>query len=136
MASKGDRLKATIVEGLIYVPCLIGLYAIFDQSYWEYFNEELKLTDILYAGIFSLLIGAVWYPLFSGNLGHRIFKLKVISLESGKDYEKSQEGAIREFLKSILGFLIIPSIWILWDDNNQNLYDKLTKTHVVKCKTN
>jgi len=83
---------------------------------------------------FGLIVGAVFYPIFTGNLGHKIFNLKVISSESGSDYRKASDGAIREFLKYILGYLIIPMIWILWDEKNQNLYDKFTKTYVVEKK--
>ena len=82
--------------------------------------------------IFSLIIGAVLYPICIGNLGHKIFNLKVISSESGVDYNKASDGAIREFLKYLSSYLIIPIIWILWDNKNQNLYDKLTKTFVVE----
>ena len=82
--------------------------------------------------IFSLIIGAVLYPICMGNLGHKIFNLKVISSESGADYNKASDGAIREFLKYLSSYLIIPIIWILWDNKNQNLYDKLTKTFVVE----
>jgi uncharacterized RDD family membrane protein YckC len=58
--------------------------------------------------------------------------LKVISSETGDDYKKASDGAIRELLKGVLSFFLIPIIWILWDDKNQNLYDKLTKTYVVE----
>ena len=82
--------------------------------------------------IFYLFVGAVFYPLFSGNLGHRIVGLKVISSETGADFNKSADGAIREFLKYITSTFIVPIIWLLWDNNKQNLYDKLTKTYVVE----
>jgi hypothetical protein len=39
---------------------------------------------------------------------------------------------MRELLKYVLTFLVIPVIWILWDEKNQNLYDKMTKTLVVE----
>ena len=53
------------------------------------------------------------YPIFTGNLGHRIFNIKVISEETGEDYKAPEKVAIREGLKHVLGFLLIPSIWIL-----------------------
>ena len=63
-----------------------------------------------------------------------MFGLKVISSESGNDFKKASDGGIRELLKGVFSFFIIPIIWILWDDKNQNLYDKLTKTYVVEKK--
>ncbi|WP_299668281.1 RDD family protein [uncultured Polaribacter sp.] len=98
-------------------------------------NSDFKFLDIVYSLAAGLVIGAIFYPIFIGNLGHRIFNLKVISSENGEDYKKPEKGAIREGLKHVLGILIIPSIWILWDKKNQNLYDKITKTLVVEKNT-
>jgi uncharacterized RDD family membrane protein YckC len=33
-----------------------------------------------------------------------------------------------------LSFLVVPVIWLLFDKKKQNLYDKITKTLVVKRK--
>ena len=100
----------------------------------DFSANDTIFIKIEYITIFSLFIGAVLYPIFTGNLGHKIYNLKVISSESGSDYSKAYEGAIREFLKWMLSILIFPMIWILWDYKNQNLYDKLTKTLVVEKK--
>lgn len=43
-------------------------------------------------------------------------------------------GVIREGLKSVFSNFLIPIIWLLWDENKQNLYDKALKTIVVKKK--
>ena len=96
-----------------------------------FFIDDLEPIDVVYSVVYGIVVGAIFYPLFSGNLGYRIFNLKVISAETGEDFNKAENGAIRECLKSVLSYLIIPIIWILWDENNQNLYDKLTKTLVV-----
>jgi uncharacterized RDD family membrane protein YckC len=90
------------------------------------------MLDVIYSLLTGLAIGAVFYPLFTGNLGHRIFNLKVISAATGKDFKKPLRGAAREGLKYVLGYVFIPIIWLLWDDKNQNLYDKITKILVVK----
>ena len=132
LASKGKRLIASLIEGIIFMILTMIIYSILGLSFSDYLYKDFEFTDIAYSGIFALIVGAVFYPLFIGNLGHRIFKLKVISLENGEDFKKPQDGAIRELLKNVLGYLIIPIIWILWDDMNQNLYDKLTKTIVVE----
>jgi uncharacterized RDD family membrane protein YckC len=60
--------------------------------------------------------------------------LKVISAENGIIQSNAKTGAIREALKSIFSIVFIPMVWLLWDDNRQNLYDKVVKTYVVKKK--
>lgn len=135
LASKGRRFLANLTEGLIYLALVAGIYLILGYPVRELFDSDFELSDIGYSAIFGLIVGAIFYPIFTGNLGHKIFGLKVISSETGEDYKKSTEGAIRELLKNVLGYLIIPIIWILWDEKNQNLYDKLTKTYVVENRT-
>ncbi|AUC23223.1 MULTISPECIES: RDD family protein [Polaribacter] len=139
LASKGKRLIATIIEGLIFGVLFLVIYLIMGKSvseFWADFESDFQFLDIIYSLVTGIIIGAIFYPIFIGNLGHRIYNLKVISEETGEDYNKPEKGAIREGLKHVLGYLLIPSIWILWDKKNQNLYDKITKTLVVEKKTN
>ena len=138
LASKGKRLIATILEGIIFEIIILVIYLImgkYASEYWTDLDSDFEFLDVPYSLLAGIIIGAIFYPIFIGNLGHRIFNLKVISEETGEDYKKPEEGAIREGLKNVLGFLIIPSIWILWDKKNQNLYDKITKTLVVEKNT-
>jgi len=132
LASRGKRLLATLTEGIIYMFVMIGIYLLFGKSIHYYFDQDLQLIDIPVSAITGLVVGAIFYPLFSGNLGHRIFNLKVISAETGNEVNSAPEGAVRELLKYVLGYLLIPVIWLLWDDKKQNLYDKLSKTLVVE----
>ncbi|MBZ9631827.1 RDD family protein [Salegentibacter sp. LM13S] len=132
LASKGDRLVAAIVRSIIILMAFILIYTVLGTPISEVLNSDADLTDMLFGIIQSLILGAIFYPLFIGNIGHKIFGLKVISVENGEDFKKYDEGALREALKNLSGYLIIPNIWILWDEKNQNLYDKLTKTYVVK----
>ena len=132
LASKVTRLMAHLTEAVIYLIFMSGIYFILGYPIIEVFNRDFELFRIGYSAIFGLIVGAIFYPMYTGNLGHKIFGLKVIYSETGEDYKKTSEGAIRESLKKVLGYLVIPNIW---DKKNQNLYDKLTKTYVVKNKT-
>jgi hypothetical protein len=101
--------------------------------------ETVLLFPMMFLPVFGaiilcVLLGAVFYPVWSGSLGHKLMGLKVISSVDGKDYCKASEGAYRELLLNIFGFAIIPVMWLLWDADKQNLYDKVTKTYVVKVK--
>ena len=136
LASKGKRLIATLTEGIIFGIILLGIYLIMGKSISEYWSSDFELIEIVYSGITGLIVGAICYPIFIGNLGHRIFNLKVVSEETGEDYKKPESGVIRECLKYVLSYLIIPIIWMLWDEKNQNLYDKTTKTLVVEKNMN
>jgi uncharacterized RDD family membrane protein YckC len=139
LASKGTRLIASLLEALIFSIVILLFYLMIGLSaseFWADMNNDYEVLDVVYSLIIGLIIGALFYPLFTGNLGHRIFNLKVISEKTGEDFKRPEKGAIREGLKHALGILIIPSIWILWDTKNQNLYDKITKTLVVKKDMN
>lgn len=136
LASKGKRLIAALIEGIIFILLTMGLYLILGKSISDCWDSDFELIEIVYSTITGLIVGAIFYPIFIGNLGHRVFNLKVISEETGEDYKRPESGAIRECLKHVLSYLIIPIIWILWDKKNQNLYDKLTKTLVVEKNTN
>jgi len=89
---------------------------------------------IILRGIIAGFFGMIIYPFFSGNLVHKIMGLKVINLKTGLDQTNALEGGLREFLKMTLGYLIIPVLWLIYDKENQNIYDKITNTIVVKQK--
>lgn len=129
LARRRERLFATIVESIIIaVPILI----LFSDSISD--NDPYSSGSVIGSAILSAILGAISYPMWSGNLGHKIMGLKVISSVDGSDQKKAGAGAIREVLKSIFSLVIIPVIWLLWDDDRQNLYDKVSKTFVVKIK--
>lgn len=122
LASKGKRLIATITETLISLLIIFGIFKLYPGGTFEEFWESLETweatesIDIIYSAVSGLIFGAVFYPIFSGNLGHKIFNLKVIPEETGEDFNLPEKGGIRECLKYILGCLIVPKIWILWDE--------------------
>lgn len=130
LASNFQRFWASIIEGIIIsIPVMI-FGGIEETANAGIFNPDLIFAmTLIYA-----VLGAIFYPLWSGNIGHKILGLKVISSVNGDDYNKSLKGALREGLKNIMSVVFIPVIWLLWDGNNQNLYDKVLKTYVVKKK--
>jgi len=132
LASKGSRFLANIVETLIYTVTIYIPYILAIRGSLKGYLNGNNSPTFEFAAVFGLIVGAICYPLFTGNLGHRIFGLKVIHEKTGEDFNKAADGGIRELIKGVFSFFIIPIIWLLWDDKNQNLYDKLTKTLVVE----
>lgn len=135
MASKGKRLLAHLLEGFIYLVITLIYYGLQGNSVDDYLNREVVISDFLYSALSSIATGFIFYPLFSGNLGHKLLGLKVISSKSGEEYKFASDGALRELLKYLGGFLIFPVVWLLWDKENQNLYDKVTETFVVESQS-
>lgn len=121
------------LEGLIYFGLFLFIGTLCGYTVKELLNADTSIfQDVLISAGSGAFLGALLYPFFTGNLGHRIVGLKVISSLDGSDYKTSGDGAVRELLKALMSFLIIPLIWLLFDTKNQNLYDKITKTYVVK----
>jgi len=126
LASMQDRFFATVIETIILA--LPGLVFTGDKG---------AMGEIIgFAGeiILSAILGAIFYKMWSGNLGHKIMGLKVISSVDGADQNTPLTGAVREGLKNLFGIVLMPIIWLLWDADSQNLYDKVVKTYVVKKK--
>ncbi len=131
LASKWERFIATLIEVLlILIPVLIITEGRYLKD-WDY----LSIRNIEIDVIIAIIVGGLMYPVWSGHIGHKIFGIKVISKTSGKDIKNPLLGIIREVSKFILSYLVIPVIWILWDKDKQNLYDKISNTIVVKKKS-
>ncbi len=109
------------------------------------------LINAAIAIVLHALYGYLCYPNFKGTLGHKALNIKVINAD--RTTLDAKQGAIRELLKigpSVLtnialiisaglqGLIalgaLIYSIWLLWDEDYQNLYDKIAKTYVVVDK--
>ncbi|MCD8408548.1 RDD family protein [Tenacibaculum dicentrarchi] len=134
LATKSKRFIALLIESLIILLLISVLVLLLGGSLSDISDTSTSsfLGEVLASAIIGAIFGAVFYPNFTGNIGHKIFNLKVVYLETGKDFNKAKDGAIRESLKAVSNILIIPSFWILLDKKNQNLYDKVTKTIVVE----
>ncbi len=120
----GGRFLAVLIESLV-----LSLPTLSVQQL------ELHLQVVVSLALTALL-AVITYPLFSGNLGHKILGYKVISAKDGKDYNNAGLGAFREVLKSLMVFIIIPAMWLLFNKKLQNLYDIVLDTYVVKGKPN
>ncbi|MBK7390165.1 MAG: RDD family protein [Bacteroidetes bacterium] len=126
IAKRRERFFGVLIQAIIL---LIPILILFESS-----NDESFLMQILSSTIFSAILGMIFYPIWSGNLGHKLLGLKVISAKDGSDQNSAKAGAIREGLKNIFSYFLIPAIWLLWDQDKQNLYDKYLKTYVVRKK--
>ncbi len=82
LASKGTRLLANLTEKIIYFIFFSGIYFILGYPIRDLYNSDFVISDVGYSAIFGLIVGSIFYPLFTGNLGHRIFGLKVIYSET------------------------------------------------------
>lgn len=137
IASRGARLIGYIAS----IVCQAFVYGAFFLVGYLVAISSLSTAGIIffliciYGGmIVSYIVIYPRYPKYCGNLGHKLMGLKVISSETGEDYNKLSQGIFREVLKLMFGYVLIPCIWLLWDKDNQNLYDKITNTYVVKKK--
>lgn len=111
-------------------------------------DPENILINAAIAVVLHGLYGYLCYPKLKGTLGHKALKLRVVNAD--KTTLNAQQGAIRELLKAGPGILsnlaiiagaglqgliglfsLIYAIWLLWDEDKQNLYDKIAKTYVV-----
>jgi uncharacterized RDD family membrane protein YckC len=130
LATRWERFIAAFISSLIIIIPIVII------TKGEYLDDDsfISVYDVVINIITAIIIGGLMYPLWSGNIGHKIFGIKVISKESGEDVRNPISGIVRELFKSILSYLLIPAIWLLWDEDRQNLYDKISKTIVVKKK--
>ncbi|MFN3605486.1 MAG: GYF domain-containing protein, partial [Leptonema sp. (in: bacteria)] len=127
LALRRERLLATIIENIVvWVPITMLLGDSINDI--DSYSADYIVIDV----ILSLILGAFFYKIWGGNLGHKIMGLVVISAKDGQIQNNAKIGAIREVLKSVFSLFFIPVVWLLWDDDRQNLYDKVVRTYVVR----
>jgi len=133
LASIGQRFFAHFLQAVIIVFIAIFILFIAGNDF-DGGSSSYSFGQYIAGIIISALFGAMFYSMWSGNLGHKILGLKVISSVDGSDQNKAGAGALREGLKYAMSIVLIPVIWLLFDSDKQNLYDKMVKTYVVKKK--
>ena len=132
LATKSQRFFSLVIDFFIFQFVFFSInYILFNQTLLEYFDKEFDYSDTLLSFLLSLLYGFIVYPIFSGNIGHRIMGLKVIH-DNKDNFNKFYEGGFREFLKSISLFLILPNFYIFFNNDNKNIYDKILNSNVIK----
>lgn len=132
LASRTERLLGFLVEQLVLFLIVFMFATSAGLDIAKLLKEPITIQGIVIGTIMSGILGVIFYPIWSGNLGHKIMGLKVVEIESNRDYNIRIDGFKREALKSIAINLFIPILWLFFDSNNQNIYDKITKTIVVK----
>ncbi len=136
LARKRDRFWGDLICTIIYA--IVSFIISYIQDPTNFITEDsiggktTSFSDLISFIVITAVFGAVFYPMWSGHIGHKIMGTKVISAKDGSDVNKAGAGALREITKSLFSFVIIPIIWLLWDKNKQNLYDKVVETYVVK----
>lgn len=130
LASTGERLGGYLLTQVITVI----LFFAFGGSLDDLETSNDFIDDIFYAGLGSGIFNGIFYPFFSGNLGHKLLGIKVIKVSDGTSVKNIFLGYSREFLKGAFSIILFPLIWLLFDKQNQNLYDKISGTLVVKVK--
>lgn len=148
------RFAAWLIDNIFIYATLITLaisviilYVSIGKSLGWPENALSSLTDIwswiflLGGGIFS--IG--YYVYFTSNkgqtLGKKIFKIKVLRVDTNKipGYNK---GIIREvfgkgiemFLMGFLGLGLLGYLWMIWDKKGQTWHDKIAGTVVINLR--
>lgn len=131
------RLAAFILQAVLSI-IPIFLIAYFLGYTFEDFIHNIPLfaLGIIIIGVCSSAIGILLYPAYQGNIGHRIFNLKVIDADTKEIISAPSHGAIRGFLKVCLVPLVFPIIVIFFNRSRQTLWDKISNSRVVYIKKN
>ena len=132
IASKSKRFFAFLIDSfIIQVLFFSYIYYVENTTLWEYFDRDLDIYSTLLSALMSFCYGAIVYPFFSGNIGHKILGLQVIDIENNRNFNKFHEGGCREFVKYAATILLIPHLLLFFNKRNQNFYDRFLNTIVI-----
>ncbi len=137
LATYGQRLGGFLITQIITIVLFIILFRFVKESsaIIESIANKSVLWYLLIIGVISQLVNGSFYPIFAGNLGHKLLGLQVIWIHGNVPVRELFKAWRREFFKGALSFFIFPVIWLLFDRKRQNLYDKIESTLVVKFKS-
>ncbi len=152
LAGWGVRLAAKLIDSiLIIIPTLV-LYVALALNDIRDINTGNNGFQYTYTGatvaaqLLAAVAGYVYLSVLNGQgqtLGKKALKIRVVDRQSGQPI-----GVGRGFLRHLtqlstnvpllgvcigLPYLLIDSLWPLWDANNQTIHDKLAGSVVIKA---
>lgn len=132
IATIGERLGGfLIIQILIIIINVIVTGEAIGED--DGFNGSF-FTMALLQGLGTGIVNGIFYPFFSGNLGHKLMGIKVIRKSDGTPVNNLIEGFMREFFKGFSSLVLIPIIWLFFNKERQNYYDNVLGTLVIKNK--
>lgn len=65
LASKSKRFLASVVETVIFTLFMALVFLGIGESFVEYWNRDFEFLEIVYSAMDGIVIGGIFYPLFS-----------------------------------------------------------------------
>lgn len=129
------RLVAFVIQLLLSIIPIFLIGYLLGFNFEDFIgNVPLFALGLIIIGLCSSFIGMFLYPAYQGNIGHKIFRLKVINADTSELIQTPSHGAIRGFLKVCLVPLVFPVLFIFFNKSRQTLWDKISNSRVVYIK--
>ncbi|MFN0027899.1 MAG: RDD family protein [Acidimicrobiales bacterium] len=149
LASWGKRFLAKVVDTVLIVTVYVVLIMAFARDDLQDINAQDNQFQLALGGNFLLaqllaaLIGFAYLALLNGRgqtLGKMMVGIRVVHRQTGQPIGAAK-GLLRhliQFFASFLScfgavFVLVDSLWPLWDSNNQTLHDKVAGSVVIKA---
>jgi uncharacterized RDD family membrane protein YckC len=132
LADYYQRILAVIINTAIY---LFIWYLLIGNSMFSDSSEPPLISEywdfILSCAIWAVF-NSIFYPFFSGTIGHKIMGIKVVTKKYNINYSSFFEAIFRELVKNISVLLLFPCIWIFFNKERRCIHDYFYGTIVVK----
>ncbi len=149
LAGWGTRFLAKVIDTIIIlVPAIVLVLtiAIDDVRNFTASNNGFQFSfggRIIVAQLLGAIIGFVYLSVLNGQgqtLGKKVLGIRVVNRQNGQPLGTGK-GFLRhltQFIGSFLScfgllYLILDSLWPLWDGNKQALHDKVAGSVVIKA---
>ena len=131
------RLSAFIFQLVISIVPIFIIAYLLGYTFADFIeNFALFALALIIIGMCSSLLGVILYPVYQGNVGHKLFNLKVVDAKTEHSIHSKSHGAFRGFLKVCMVPLIFPVLIIFLNKNRQTLWDKISNTKIVYVRKN
>lgn len=124
MASRGSRLQAAIIDGLLTVG--IYLVALF-----------VNMPELLFAGLISLWIYQIYLLITAGQtIGKRISNIKIVMVKDESNGGFMVNVGMRLVLNSIIAFVpfyILVDILFIFREDQRCIHDLIAGTKVIEA---